>query len=143
MSASFWFSGGHAPAAVAPADRTLPPDAWATGTLALLFPDGARPTRQVIDTAMAVAIPPIGTPAVVHWDGRRRREPPWRGAVDGQYSTGFTILLVPGHYRVFVSYVDLWCRHAEIQEPTDAAGRIRAVRQVLIARLAPSVRSGA
>ena len=143
MSASFWFSGGHAPVAVAPADRTLPPDAWATGTLALLFPGGALPTREVINTIMTAAIPPVGTSAVVLWDGRRRHEPPWTGVLDGRYSGGFTLLLVPGHYRVFVSYVDLWCRHAEIQEPTDAAGRIRALRQVLIARLALSVRSGA
>ena len=143
MAASFSLSGGRAPATLAHADRTLPPDAWATRTLAMLFPDGARPTREVIDTAFGAAIPPVGTPAVVHWDGRRRREPAWRCVVDGRYCGGFTLLLVPGHYRAFVSYVDLWCRHAEIEEPPDAASRIRAVRQVLIPRIAHSGRSDA
>jgi hypothetical protein len=121
------------------AGYALSADAWADRTVHALFPAGGIPTRDVIDAAMAASIPPIGTPAVIHWSGRRNGEPPWRGLVAGQYPGGFTIRVHPGRYVRFVSYVDLWCRHAEMDEPPVSTARIKAIRHILHARM-PSAR---
>ena len=131
------------PVLAAPAGPTLSADAWADRTLHARFPDGAIPTRQVIDAAMAAAIPPIGTPTVIQWSGRRRYEPPWLGLVAGQYLTGFTIRVQPGGYVRFVSYVDLWCRHAEMDEPPGSTARIKAIRHILHTRMPSATRAGA
>ncbi len=118
-------------------------DAWAERVIQALAASGCIPTRQVIDAAMAAAIPPIGTPTVIQWSGRRRYEPPWLGLVAGQYLTGFTIRVQPGGYLRFVSYVDLWCRHAEVDEPPAAAARIKAIRHILHTRMPSATRAGA
>lgn len=143
MSMTSFCRGGPPTPPLTPAALRGDPDAWAARTLCALYPRGALPTRPVIDAIMAAAIPPIGTPTAVYWGGRRKEGALWWGRVDGQYSGGFTILVHPGHYRKFVSYVDLWCRHAEIEEPLPAAGRIRALRMVLIPRISMSARSDA
>ena len=114
-------------------------DAWAERVIQALAANGCIPTREVIDAAMAAAIPPIGTSVVIHWSGRRKHEPPWRGRVTGQYLCGFTIRVHPGRYVRFLSYVDLWCRHAEMDEPPVAMARIKAIRHILHTRM-PSAR---
>ena len=126
-----------------PVGHALSADAWADRTLHAVFPHGAIPTREVIDAAMAAAIPSTGTPAVIHWNGRRKGDPPWRGLVEGQYLGGFTIRVQPGRYVRFVSYVDLWCRHAEMDEPPVAAARITAIRHILHTRMPSAAHTGA
>jgi hypothetical protein len=122
---------------------TFSADLWADRALHALFPDGAIPTREVIAAVMAVAIPSTGAPAVIRWNGRRKGEPPWSGRVVGQYLGGFTIRVHPGRYVRFVSYVDLWCRHAEVVEPPVASARIRAIRHILHSRTPSGSHPGA
>ncbi len=141
MSASFPGLSTTDPPALPGHD--LSADAWADGTLHVLFPDGAIPTRQGIDAAIAASIPSTGTPTVIHWNGRRKGEPPWSGRVVGQYLGGFTIRVHPGRYVRFVSYVDLWCRHAEMVEPPVASARIKAIRHILHSRTPSGTHPGA
>ena len=84
-----------------------------------------------------------GPPAVIHWNGRHKGDPPWSGLVEGQCLGGFTIRVHPGGYVRFVSYVDLWCRHAEMDEPPVAAARIRSIRHILHSRTPSGSHPGA
>ena len=143
MSMASFCRGAPPTPPLPPAALRGAPDAWAARTLGALYPRGALPTRPVIDSIMAAAIPPLGTPTAVYWDGRRKEGPLWRGRVDGQYPAGFTILVDPGQYRKFVSYVDLWCRHAEMDEPPVAAARITAIRHILHTRMPSAAHTGA
>ncbi len=106
--------------------------AWASATFRALFPDGAIPTREVIDRALAAAVPAIRSQVELHW-GSGRAGVRWSGTVAGRCGAGFTVH--NGKYGRFVSYVDLWCRDAVLMEPHRAVARVDAMLHVLHTRM--------
>ncbi len=115
-----------------PASSARTVDAWAATAFRALFPAGAIPTRDVVNRALAAAVPAIGTQVEVHW-GSGRAGLHWRGAVAARCGAGFTVH--SGKYGPFVSYVDLWCRDAVLVEPHRAVARVDAMLRALHARM--------
>ena len=105
---------------------------WAEATLRRLGPPASEPDRQLICRALAAAGPAIGDRATVRWGTGRDRHT-WTGVVVGRYPSGFTLHV--GRYRRFVSVIDLWARHAFLDEPSAARARVQVVLQLLQTRM--------
>ena len=105
--------------------------AWAEATLRGLGPAAAEPKRWLIEHALAAAVPLVGEPAGGRWGSGRHTEA-WSGVVVGRCTSGF---VVANKYRRFFSYVDLWARHALLDEPGAARARVQAVLQLLYGRM--------
>ena len=106
--------------------------AWAEATLRWLGPPATEPDRRLICRALTAAGPAIGDRATVRWGTGRDRHT-WTGVLVGRSASGFT--LRTGRYRRFVSVIDLWARHALLDEPSAARARVQAVLQLLYGRM--------
>ncbi len=105
--------------------------AWAEHLLRRLSPVPSEPDRALIEQALAAAGPPAGECVTVRWGtGRDKRTS--SGVVEGRYTSGF---VAAGKHRWFLSYVDLWARHAFLDAPDEAHLRLNAVLQLLYARM--------
>lgn len=96
--------------------------AWAERTLRRLSPVASEPDRALIEQALAAAGPVAGECVSVRW-GTGRDKHTWSGVVEGRYTSGF---VAAGTYRWFLSYVDLWARHALLDAPHEAHLRMNA-----------------
>ncbi len=105
--------------------------AWAEATLHQLCPIATEPDRWRIEHALAAAGPLVGQHIAVRW-GTGRNTEAWSGVVVGRCTSGF---VAADKYRRFVSFVDLWARHAFLDEPNDAHLRVNAMLQLLHARM--------
>ncbi len=111
--------------------------AWAEATLRHLCPLATEPDRRLIEQALAAAGPLVGERVAVRW-GTGRDKDTWSGVLVGRYTSGF---VAADKYRRFFSHVDLWARHAFLDEPHDAHLRVHAMLQLLHARM-PKVAPG-
>ena len=114
--------------------------AWAKSALQQLAPDGASPTRWLINTALAKPLPPAGQPIAVRWEKRGDDGRVFAGHLGCRVTSGFVIC--GPHYRSFISYVDLWARHAFLVDPPDARLRMHAMLHLLLARMPKPVTDG-
>lgn len=114
--------------------------AWAKSALQQLAPDGASPTRWLINAALAKALPSGGQPIAVRWVARGDGGRVFAGHLGCRVTSGF---VVSGpYYRSFFSYVDLWARHAFLVDPPDARLRMHAMLQLLLAQMPKPVSDG-
>ena len=114
--------------------------AWAKSALQQLAPDGASPTRWLINTALALPLPPAEQPIAVRWETRGHDGRVFAGHLGCRVTSGFVVC--GPHYRSFVSYVDLWARHAFLVDPVDARLRMHAMLQLLLAQMPKPVTDG-
>lgn len=104
---------------------------WAEHLLRRLSPVASEPDRAVIERALDAASPAVGERVTVRW-GTGRDKHVWSGVVERRHTSG---IVAAGKYRWFLSYVDLWARHAFLDEPHAAHLRVNAVLQLLHARM--------
>lgn len=119
------------PSGPVPIDNAAAARAWAEATLRALGAAAMEPNRWLIEHALAAAVPSVGEPAGGRWGTGRKMEK-WAGVVVGRCTSGF---VVANKYRRFFSYVDLWARHACLDEPREAHRRLSAMLQLLYARM--------